>query len=116
MTFADFCRDAGLIPPAIIEPGRTHRVPTTTHERKRNGLLRLDEDGKGGIAINYESGAEPQQWKANGEKIEYDPAKDNQARNERIAKKRAEEKRGIERAKAEYDRATAIRGVEVDKW
>jgi len=111
MTFADFARSHGLIPPALIEPGKTHRVPTTTHERKRNGLLRLDEDGKGGIAINYESGDEPQQWKANGEKVEYDPAKDNAARNERIAKKRAEEKRGTERAKAEYDRATALVGA-----
>lgn len=111
MTFPDFARSIGLIPPPVIELGRTYRVPTITHERKRNGMIRLDADGNSGIACNYENGDGVAQWRSNGEKIEIDHAKANSELTARLARKREREKRGTEKAKAEYEAAADLVGA-----
>lgn len=108
MTFPDFCRALGLILPPVIEPGRTYRVPTETHPRKKNGLIRLDADGNAGIGWNPETGEGAKQWKSNGKNIEIDHAKANAALTERLAEKRKQERAGTARAFAEYEAAADI--------
>jgi putative DNA primase/helicase len=111
MTFRAFIENLGLIPPESIEPGRTMRCATEIHPRKRNGLVRLDEDLRGGIAVNYESGETPMQWRENGEQKERDLSADNAARSARIAKRGASEAEGTRRAREIYAAAVPLRGV-----
>lgn len=111
MTFPEFCQSRGLIPPQLIEPGKTYRVPTETHPRKKNGMLRLDADERAGIAWNPETGDAASQWKANGKDIPEDRAKANAALSARLATKREFERRAIDAAKREYDAATALVGA-----
>lgn len=110
MTFPEFCASLGIILPRQIEPGKTMRVPTIEHERKRNGLIRLDLDEKGGIACNYERGEGVQRWFLNGERPKAD-AIDNAALSARIAARREKEREAIERAKKEWSEATALVGA-----
>lgn len=111
MTFPDFCRSIGLVLPPAIEPGKTYRVPTETHPRKKNGLLRLDADERAGIAWNPETGDAASQWKANGKDIPKDRSKDNAALSARLARKRDQEKAGIARAFSEYESAADLVGA-----
>lgn len=108
MTFPEFCRSHGAIPPPIIEPGKDYRVPTNEHPRKKNALIRLDPDCLGGIVINFESGFSAQQWKSGDNAKAEDRSKDNAALTERLARKRESERAATVRAKAEYDAATPI--------
>jgi len=76
MTFPDFCRALGLIPPLIIEPGRWHRCATEDHPKSRNGALKLASDGETGWAQDHGTMHEVSQWWRDGEnKAKADPEK-----------------------------------------
>jgi putative DNA primase/helicase len=66
MDFANFCRDAGLIPGDILADGRWRRCPTEDKPRKRNGSYKLTESGTLGFCQNFAIHAAPLMWKSNG--------------------------------------------------
>lgn len=70
MTFNDFCHDHGVLAPPYIEPGRWLRVPTVNHPRKKNGVVRLSDDGRVGWVRDWASMDTPAVWKADGGKKE----------------------------------------------
>ena len=113
MTFLDFCRSHGIIPPQFIEPGKTYRAATEAKPNKKNGLIRLDADCAAGVIFNYETGEGGKVWKSDGPRVEIDHEKANAARSERLAEKRERERAGTARAFAEYEAATDLVGIEV---
>lgn len=111
MTFVEFARARGLIPPQFIEPGKTYRVPTESHPKKKNGLIRLDADERAGIAWNPETGDAAKQWRSDARDIPEERAKDNAALTERLAKDREKRAAATLRAKAEWGAAAPIVGA-----
>lgn len=65
--FANFVRDAGLLPREIIADNRWRRCPTEAHPRSRNGSYKLLDSGTLGFAQNWEIHSEPLMWKADRE-------------------------------------------------
>lgn len=60
MNFASFCRAHGLVLDYPAPDGRWHRVPTTSHPKKRNGAYRYA--GTHGHVQDHASMLEPQLW------------------------------------------------------
>lgn len=111
MTFPDFCRSLGIIPPEHFTIGKWQRCATITHERKRNASIKLDDSGRIGWAVNFETGKSAETW-SDGNAVERtaeERARDNAALSERIAKRRGEEMLGIMRARHAYHVATPLR-------
>ena len=106
MTFPDFLRSLGIIPPETYHAGRWQRAPTDLHPKKKNAAIKLNEDGISGFAIDHSSMTEAAIWRAN-EKTEA-PKYDHAAAERRIAARRAEEAAGTARALAAYNAATPL--------
>lgn len=114
MTFLDFCRSLGILPPESIERGRWVRCPTVAKPRKKNAGVKLSEDGKVGFAFDHSSMTEAAIWRDGidaPERTAEQRSQDNAELSARIAAKRLEERKAMARAKAEYDRAQPLRGV-----
>jgi len=89
--FADFVRNAGLIPGDIFADGKWRRCATVTHERKKNGSYKLAPDGLVGWAQNFESG-DLLTWRPDRADV---PAKIDHAA---IARRQAQARRDLIRA------------------
>lgn len=109
VTFADFCRSLGIIPPDQFIPGRWQRTATMMHPGKRNGCVKLDESGAIGYAQDWAIMTECEVWRVADDTK---PDKlDNAALNARLAARRAEEIRGTMRAQSAYSHATELRNT-----
>lgn len=65
--FTSFVAAHGIILPDFIERGRWMRCGTTSHPRKKNGSIKLADDGLVGWIQDFAVDAEPVMWRANGE-------------------------------------------------
>ncbi len=110
MTFPDFIRSLGIIPPESIEPGKFIACATDLNPRKKGGRIKLSEDGKVGWAWNYKQG-EKAEWREDGEQPEIDRSKANAELSARLLKRREAERAGSLRARREYAAAMPLRGV-----
>jgi putative DNA primase/helicase len=63
-TFHQFVEANGIIVPDTFTPGRWIRCRTTTHPRKRNGSIKLADDGQVGWCQDYAVHTEPLTWRA----------------------------------------------------
>lgn len=63
-TFLQFVEANGIIVPDTFTPGRWIRCKTTNHPRKRNGSIKLADDGQVGWCQDYAVHTEPLTWRA----------------------------------------------------
>lgn len=111
VTFDDFLRGHGIIPPETIQPGRWQRCATDTHPRKKNASVKLDESGNIGFAQDFASMTEAVIWRVDDytlTKVER-TAEENARLTERLAERRAEEIQGTMRARAAFVRGMDLR-------
>lgn len=65
----NFIAANGIIAPDYITPGKWMRCRTTNHPRKKNGSIKLADDGLVGWCQDYAVHAEPLMWRANDSTI-----------------------------------------------
>lgn len=110
-TFIEFCNDHGVIAPSYIEPGRWIRVPTIAHPRKKNGVVKISDDGRAGWCRDWATMETPALWKVNGGS-DY---KANEVDKEMIAMRQRERVRmttqASEKARAYWNRCRPLSGV-----
>jgi putative DNA primase/helicase len=63
-TFHQFVEANGIIVPDTFTPGRWIRCRTATHPRKKNGSIKLADDGQVGWCQDYAVHSEPLTWRA----------------------------------------------------
>lgn len=62
--FLNFVRANGIIVPDTFTPGRWIRCSTESHPRKKNGSIKLADDGLVGWCQDYAAHVEPIMWRA----------------------------------------------------
>jgi putative DNA primase/helicase len=89
MQFADFAAAHGLIIRSLNDDGRTHRVPTEDHPKKRNGAYMFD--GHSGWVQNWAVHEKAIAWRHGGDGgvPNAPPKRDMQAARRREAEERA---------------------------
>jgi putative DNA primase/helicase len=89
MQFADFAQAHGLIIRSLNDDGRTHRVPTEDHPKKRNGAYMYD--GHSGWVQNWAVHERAIAWRPdrNDERPVAVPKRDHAAEAQAEARKRA---------------------------
>lgn len=65
--FISFIASHGIIPPDRLERGRWIRCNTESHPRKKNGSVKLSDDGLVGWVQDYAVHSEPIMWRVNSE-------------------------------------------------
>jgi putative DNA primase/helicase len=63
-TFHQFVEANGIIVPDTFTPGRWIRCRTDSHPRKKNGSIKLADDGQVGWCQDYAVHTEPLTWRA----------------------------------------------------
>lgn len=63
MTLDDFCHSLGVIPPNMLVPGRWIRCHTESHPRKKNGAVRVSDDGLVAWIMDWATMEKPEMWK-----------------------------------------------------
>jgi putative DNA primase/helicase len=63
-TFLQFVEANGIMVPATFTPGRWIRCRTVNHPRKKNGSIKLADDGQVGWCQDYAVHTEPLTWRA----------------------------------------------------
>jgi putative DNA primase/helicase len=63
--FLQFVQANGILVPDTFTPGRWIRCKTVSHPRKKNGSIKLADDGQVGWLQDYAVHAEPIMWRAN---------------------------------------------------
>lgn len=94
MNFAEFMRAFGLLPRDIVPDGRWRRCPTEAHPKKLNGTYKLAPDGRAGWCQNWETSADPEMWRPEGDepnRIDFDA----------LERRKAEARRDLIRATTE---------------
>ncbi len=107
MTFDEFMRSCGILPPDLMESGKWIRCATETHPRKKNAAVKLADDGRIGWVQNFETGLET--WRAN-EDSKPQPI-DHAAINARRHARAEEARQATEGAKRAYNAAKPLSGV-----
>lgn len=107
--FLQFVQANGIIVPDTFTPGRWIRCKTESHPRKKNGSIKLADDGQVGWCQDYAVHAEPVMWRAtDGDAM---PAPIDRAA---IARRKAERRAALIEAtlaaRAFYDRCAPLRG------
>jgi putative DNA primase/helicase len=87
-SFVRFIAANGIIAPDHIAPGKWVRCRTTSHPKKKNGSIKLADDGLVGWCQDYAVHAEPVLWRANDDVISVTPI-DRAAIARRNAERRA---------------------------
>jgi len=64
MTFLDFIRSCGVVPPDGLTPGRWQRCSTLAHPRKKNGSIKINDDQTFGWVQDFSTMHEPVTWQA----------------------------------------------------
>lgn len=67
--FLLFAQANGIIVPDTFAPGRWIRCKTVSHPRKRNGSIKLADDGLVGWCQDYAIHAEPVMWRSGGDAL-----------------------------------------------
>lgn len=110
MTFQEFCRQLGILPPDSIPPGRWTRCGTEAKLRSKTANVKLCDDGQAGFAIDFATMTEAAVWRASDSKpARRDLGAENAALTARIQMREKEEKAGTERALREWKSAELIR-------
>ncbi|MGI4936360.1 MAG: toprim domain-containing protein [Janthinobacterium lividum] len=71
--FLSFVAANGIIPPEHLERGRWVRCRTVSHPRKKNGSIKLADDGQVGWCQDYAVHSEPVFWRADDTGIAITP-------------------------------------------
>lgn len=109
MTFSEFVKSAGIIPPEEFTPGRWQRCGTETHPRSKNANVKLCDDKATGFAIDFASMSEAAVWRSGDSARVERTALDNAALSATIALRRQEETKGTMRAQTLYANAEDLR-------
>lgn len=110
MTFQDFCRQLGILPPDSIQPGRWTRCGTEAKPRSKTANVKLFEDGSGGLAIDFATMTEAAVWReSDGKAAKRDFGAENAALTARIQMREREEAAGTARALREWKSAEILR-------
>lgn len=107
MTFDEFMRSCGVLPPDFMETGKWIRCATEAHPRKRNAAVKLADDGRVGWVQNFETGLETWRPDKDSKPQLIDHAAINARRHARIE----EAKRATEGARRAYDAAKPLSGA-----
>jgi putative DNA primase/helicase len=65
-SFNSFIAAQGIIPPDFIDAGKWYRCKTVSHPKKKNGTIKLSDDGLVGWVQDFAIHSEPIMWRANG--------------------------------------------------
>lgn len=107
-TFLNFVQANGIIVPDTFTPGRWIRCRTESHPRKKNGSIKLADDGLVGWCQDYAVHAEPVMWRSTDSEAVATPI-DRAA----IARRQAERKAALiearDQARAFYARCAPLR-------
>jgi putative DNA primase/helicase len=111
MTFPDFLRERGIIPPESFTEGRWQRCATITKPKGKTANVKLCADGKAGFAIDFAAMTEAEVWRSGIKSKGRDFAAENARRSEELALRAAEEAEGIRRAVKRWEGATGLVGA-----
>ena len=106
--FLQFVQANGIIVPDTFTPGRWIRCKTESHPRKKNGSIKLADDGQVGWCQDYAVHTEPLTWRAGDAAMAAPIDRTEIAR--RQAARRAELIKATLAARAAYDACTPLRG------
>jgi putative DNA primase/helicase len=106
--FLQFAQANGIIVPDHFTPGRWVRCKTVNHPRKKNGSIKLADDGQVGWLQDYAVHAEPIMWRANDSAAQAAPI-DRALIARRQAERRAALIEATMGARAYYAACTPIR-------
>lgn len=107
--FLQFVQANGIIVPDTFMPGRWIRCKTESHPRKKNGSIKLADDGQVGWCQDYAVHTEPVMWRATDGVAMAAPI-DRAAIARRQAERRAALIEATLVARAHYDRCAPLRG------
>jgi putative DNA primase/helicase len=106
--FLQFVQANGIIVPDTFTPGRWIRCKTVSHPRKRNGSIKLADDGLVGWCQDYAVHAEPVMWRSTDAEAMAAPI-DRAMIARRQAERRAALVEATRGARAYYERCTPLR-------
>lgn len=109
MTFSDFIRNAGVIPPDALREGAWQRCATLAHPRKKNASVKLSEDGEIGWVVNFETATDPLTWRPEKEALPA-PAVDPSVIRAKIERDRREAALATQQARALYESSSRLSG------
>lgn len=110
MTFPDFCRQLGIIPPETIIWGRWYSCATEAKPRSKSASVKICADGRAGFANDHASMTEAAVWReSDGKKVSRDLGAENAERSARIQMRAKEEAEGTRRALKLWDSAQPLR-------
>jgi len=107
--FLQFVQANGIIVPDTFTPGRWIRCKTESHPRKKNGSIKLADDGLVGWCQDYAVHAEPITWRASDGAAALAAPIDRAAIARRQAERRAALIEATLAARAYYDRCAPLR-------
>lgn len=107
--FLNFVQANGIIVPDTFTPGRWIRCKTESHPRKKNGSIKLADDGLVGWCQDYAVHAEPITWRASDGAAALAAPIDRAAIARRKAERRAALIEATLAARAYYDRCAPLR-------
>ena len=108
--FLQFVQANGIIVPDTFTPGRWIRCKTESHPRKKNGSIKLADDGLVGWCQDYAVHAEPITWRASDGAAALAAPIDRAAIARRQAERRAALIEATLGARAFYERCAPLRG------
>ncbi|MDQ1924566.1 toprim domain-containing protein [Massilia pseudoviolaceinigra] len=107
--FLQFVQANGIIVPDNFTPGRWIRCKTESHPRKKNGSIKLADDGLVGWCQDYAVHAEPVMWRASDEAAALAAPIDRAAIARRQVERRDALCEATLGARAYYDRCAPLR-------
>lgn len=108
--FLQFVQANGIIVPDTFTPGRWIRCKTESHPRKKNGSIKLADDGLVGWCQDYAVHDEPITWRASDGAAAMAAPIDRTAIARRQAERRAALCEATLAARAYYERCAPLRG------
>ncbi len=111
MTFQDFLRTLGIVPPEAFTPGRWQRCATESHPRKKNASIKLEVGEQAGFAQDFATMSECAVWLLSSTTTERAErsAEERAASVERQRLRREQEIQGTMRARTAYTVAEYLR-------
>lgn len=106
-TFQQFVEANGIIVPDTFTPGRWIRCRTTNHPRKKNGSIKLADDGQVGWCQDYAVHTEPLMWRAGDDAVAAAPISRAEIER-RQAERRAALLQATHEARAYYATCTPL--------
>lgn len=107
-TFQQFVEANGIIVPDTFTAGRWIRCRTTNHPRKKNGSIKLADDGQVGWCQDYAMHTEPLMWRAGDDVVAAAPISRAEIER-RQAERRVALIKATHEARAYYDACTPLR-------